>query len=355
MGSLLSLPGLCILDSKKFIDIRNSLHEVWSGGFEVYTDGFLKNIGFAGIMCKTAADFLALDIDIGIGVQGLLSSTIAELQVVALALECVPSFCDVDVYLNSQATIDACVFEMVLASSNFCNCCWIERRHIYNLVWVKDLTVYWIKVKSHSGVTGNIKANTLAGKAANFPVFLPVGVQEHFLMAEDLAVFGNTHHFVRDVFSKVKLLDYAFTCAQDVDIQKVVLSENSAFWASLVGAHYLSSSAVSWVLDLCHSDFGLYLVICKSFVLKEWCEEAIEVFNKKERAVNFVINLVELYCFKVWLLRSEFRACIEKTGLVGNGSVLSSLPCCVDSVLSDGMALFFFFGLDGSSCINIGV
>ncbi|KAG9307535.1 hypothetical protein G9A89_000014 [Geosiphon pyriformis] len=64
----LPLPSLCISNSKKFLDIWDSLHEVWSGNFEIYTDSSLKNAGSAGVMCKAAAYFLALDIGVDVGV-----------------------------------------------------------------------------------------------------------------------------------------------------------------------------------------------------------------------------------------------------------------------------------------------
>ncbi|KAG9305285.1 hypothetical protein G9A89_007780 [Geosiphon pyriformis] len=429
MSSLLPLPGSCISDSKEFIDIWDSLYEVWSGGFEIYTDGSLKNAGSAGVMCGATAYFLALDMGIGVKVRGLLFSIMAELQAIVLALECVLSSCSLNVYLDSQAAIDACVSEMF---------------------------------KSHSGVADNVKADTLAGKAVDSLVFLPVGVQKHFLMAEGLAVSGNTHHFVRNVFrsvcracweagpghsiisrvlvgdvnwvstsrvwhpnlhmltgftsrksaalhayimkavhhrlpiavhkrlydkkylgvlcllcSEVELPDYAFSCAQDVDIWKVVLFKTSAFWAFSVGTYCLPLSAVSQVLDLCHSDVGLYSMICKGLVLREWCKEAMEVFDEKKRAVNFVVNLVgrlvKSHHSKVWLLRSEFRVHMKKAGLVGDDGVLSGLLCCADFVLSDSMVRFlgvleffavsfgyhrsclFFSGLNSSPHVNIGV
>ncbi|KAG9290068.1 hypothetical protein G9A89_010374 [Geosiphon pyriformis] len=151
-------------DKSFFGSVLDGLHEIWSGNFEVYTDSSLKNTGSNEGMYGTAVYFLVLDMDIGIGIWDLLFSTMAELQMVALALECVPFSCGVDVYFNSQAAIDACVSEIVL-------------------------------VKGHSGVTSNMKANTLVSKAADSPVFLPMGVQEQFLMTKNLAISGNTCHF----------------------------------------------------------------------------------------------------------------------------------------------------------------
>ncbi|KAG9286209.1 hypothetical protein G9A89_014195 [Geosiphon pyriformis] len=59
------------LNDKSFIkSVLNGLHEIWSGNFEVYTNGLLKNAGSAGIMSGAAAYFLVLNMGVGIGVKG---------------------------------------------------------------------------------------------------------------------------------------------------------------------------------------------------------------------------------------------------------------------------------------------
>ncbi|KAG9302342.1 hypothetical protein G9A89_008834 [Geosiphon pyriformis] len=299
------LPSLCISNSKEFLDIWDNLHEVWSSNFEVYTDSSLKNAGSAGIMCGAAAYFLALDISVGIGVWDLLSSMMAELQTVVLALECVPSFCGVD----------------------------MERRHIYNLVWDKDLNVHWIKIKSHSGVASNIKADTLAGKAAGSLVFLPIRVQKYFLMTEGLAVSGNTCHFVQDVFRSVCRAHWEVSpgcnMISGVSVSNVDWVFTSKVWHP---NSYMLVGFTSWKLATLHmyiikavhhrlsvavhkklydkKYFGVLYLLCDKielldhdFVLKKWCEEAIGVFDGKDKAINFVVDLVgrlvKLHYFKV--------------------------------------------------------
>ncbi|KAG9292939.1 hypothetical protein G9A89_016301 [Geosiphon pyriformis] len=107
--------GLNILEFKKFSNIQDGLLEIWSGFFEVYTNSSLKNAGFASVTNETTTYFSALDISIGIGVYDLLFSTMAKLQTVGLFLECVLSFCKIVLHLNSQAAINACMFEMLFA------------------------------------------------------------------------------------------------------------------------------------------------------------------------------------------------------------------------------------------------
>ncbi|KAG9299530.1 hypothetical protein G9A89_020701 [Geosiphon pyriformis] len=158
------------------------------GFFEVFTNGSLKNFGSTEVVSGAAAYFPALDLSVDIAVQGLLLSTMAKLQAVALFLECVLSLCTVVLYLDSQAVIDACVSEMSLAVPNFCNQYWIERHHIFNLVRNKDFSVSWIKMKGHSGVPGNMEAD-LAAKAVFGSFFsLLAGMCKHFLVAESTPV-----------------------------------------------------------------------------------------------------------------------------------------------------------------------
>ncbi|KAG9284296.1 hypothetical protein G9A89_002106 [Geosiphon pyriformis] len=187
--------GLDILESGEFSAVKDELHDIWSGFFEVFTNGSLKNTGSTEVACSAAAYFLVLGKSIGIAVSGLLSSTIAELQAVALALECVLSSSTVVLCLNSQAAIDTCVSEMFLVTPDFHNQCWLERHHIFNLVRDKDL--------SHSVISGNVEADLAVGAASGSSFSLCANVHEHFLVAEGVAVSGNAHHFVRNIFWSV--------------------------------------------------------------------------------------------------------------------------------------------------------
>ncbi|KAG9303100.1 hypothetical protein G9A89_005058 [Geosiphon pyriformis] len=171
--------------------------------FEVYTNGSLKNAGSAGIVSDAATYFLMLDLCISIGVYGLAFSILAELQTVALSLECVLSSCFLVLHLNSQAAIDVCVLKVALAVPDFHNQCWIKRRHIVNLIRDKNLMVSWIKIKSYSGVYNNDKTDAAASVTAGSPFFLPVDVYEHFLVAKNTTISDNVCYFVRNIFRSV--------------------------------------------------------------------------------------------------------------------------------------------------------
>ncbi|KAG9304126.1 hypothetical protein G9A89_019688 [Geosiphon pyriformis] len=396
--------GLDILKSGEFSAVKDELHDIWSGFFEVFTDGSLRNADSAEVTCGAVAYFLVLDKSIGIAVSDLLLSTIAKLQAVALALECVSS-------LSTVAAIDTCVFEMSL-----------------------DLSVSWVKVKDHSGIYGNVEANLAAGAASGSPFFLCANVREHFLVAEDVAISGNTHHFVRNIFrfvccahwkagpgcnvvpdviigcidwvvtakmwhfdshmlteftsrvsstlhtyiikavhrrlsvvvrkrlynkhypsvlclfcDGVEFSDHAFTCVYESSICGEILAETSACWSALADGS--SASAMLWVLFQCSFDVELYTLVCKEFVLGEWYEEACSIFEDRKVAatqiVNYVRFIVELHCAKTWLARASHRVVIEKAGLICDSGVVSGLSRSVSSVLSDdvvrllGVANFF--------------
>ncbi|KAG9306333.1 hypothetical protein G9A89_018216 [Geosiphon pyriformis] len=195
--------GLDILGSGEFFAVKDGLHDIWSGFFEVFTDGSLRNAGSAEVACGAVAYFPVLDKSIGVAVRGLLSSTMAELQAVTLALECVPSSSTVVLCLDSQAAIDACVSEMSLVAPDFRNQCWLERHHIFNLVRDKDLSVSWVKVKGHSGIPGNVRADLAAGAVSGSSFSLCADVRKHFLVAEGVAVSDNARHFVRNIFQSI--------------------------------------------------------------------------------------------------------------------------------------------------------
>ncbi|KAG9306710.1 hypothetical protein G9A89_004257 [Geosiphon pyriformis] len=161
-------------------------------------DGSLSGLDTVGMKAGAVVFFEDIDSGLDVKMSGLVSSMLMELQAIALALECVPAFHSVDLFSDSQAALDACKSESLLARPDFRNCCWIEHCHIANVIRDKNLDVNWVKVKDHSGVPSNEHADSLAGVTASSS-----WVDEWFLRAGDSAIFGNSRHFVYDIFWSV--------------------------------------------------------------------------------------------------------------------------------------------------------
>ncbi|KAG9286858.1 hypothetical protein G9A89_012408 [Geosiphon pyriformis] len=238
------LLGLDILGFGEFSAVRDGLHNMWSSFFKVFMDRSLKNFGSTEVASGTAAYFLALDL------SSLLLSTMAELQTVALSLECVSSLCIVVLHLDSQAAINACVSEMSLAAPNFHNQCWIERHYIFNLV----------KMKGHSGVLGNVETDLATGAAFGSPFFLSARVCEHFLVVKGTPVSGNIRYFVRNIFYSVYHAHWEAGLGFNVVLEVMIVHIN---WVV---------TAIMW-----HPDSHMFtgFTSCKFLVLRTYLMKAV--------------------------------------------------------------------------------
>ncbi|KAG9302165.1 hypothetical protein G9A89_020599 [Geosiphon pyriformis] len=358
--------GLDILASEEFSDLHN---------------GLLKDFGSSNVAGSAAAYFSAINYSISVKIHGLISSILAKLQAVALVLECVPSSSAMTVHLDSQAAIDTYVSELSYLVPDFQVLCWVERHYIFNLIREKNLSISWVKVKDYSGVYGNIKADTTAGIAICSQFSLPIRIQKWLLITESMVVSGNACYFVRNLFrsvcqacweagpgcdviqsslfeclylmkavhhqlfmAKVELPDHVFSCAIDAGVQEEILAKATTSWVFLVSSCVSFSSAVLQFLGHCSLDVGLYLVLCKGFVMSNWCSEAVGVFEVKKVAVGVVVNFV----------RSIVKLYHKKAGSVGDDGVISGLSHCKISVLSNGviqmLGVLGFFSVSFGYC-----
>ncbi|KAG9299783.1 hypothetical protein G9A89_013143 [Geosiphon pyriformis] len=155
----------------------------------------------------------------------------------------------VEFKIGDKAALDVCRSESSLVCLDFRNCCWIEHCHIATII---------LKVKGHSGVSGNEHANTLAKGAALSAWHLPHLVSEHFLCTGGIAVSGNSRHFVHDVFWSV----------------------HQARWEIGVGSHVVddslhadinwSKSSMVWHPDshLASGFTSMYMAGCRTYFMK---------------------------------------------------------------------------------------
>ncbi|KAG9305150.1 hypothetical protein G9A89_010658 [Geosiphon pyriformis] len=292
-----------ILGSGEFFAIKDRLHDIWSGFFEVFTDGFLRNAGSVEVASGAAVYFPALNLSVGVAVHGFLSFTINELQAVALSLECVSFSSTVVLYLDSQVAIDACVFELSLTCPDFCNQCWLERYHIFNLIREKDLVVSWVKVKDHSGVSGNEKADLAAQAASESSFSLLTGVHKHFLVAESTAVSSNVCYFVRDIFQSICCAHWEAGSSYDV------ISD------ALIGC-------IDWVVmaKVCHPDSHMVAGFTsrKSLMLHTYFMKAVHrrllVVVRKRLYNKCYLGVLCLLCGSVEFPNHAFT-CVRKSSI----------------------------------------
>ncbi|KAG9288613.1 hypothetical protein G9A89_006714 [Geosiphon pyriformis] len=381
--SLLALGGVGPVDihgSDDFVSVCDHLSRVSADSLSVYTDGLVKNLGMAGCRTGAAAFFEDINLGLGVCVQDLMLSTLAELQAVALALKCVPVDCSVCLFSDSQAALDACKLEVNLMYSDFRNRCWVECQHIRNIIHKKNLRVNWHKVKGHSGVLENDCADSIADAAALSVWLLSSHVDEHFLLADGGIVSGNSRHFVQDVFravcwacweigsgsgflasnlhldvdwlisSRVWHLDLhmatGFTSKHTADICTYLIKTlhhrlpvavrkriyDKCYPSVLclycgeveVSDHMFSciidDAAHRQLLSTCASDFLVFSALCKGFVFKEWLQKAVSIFRNPKIAGIKIADFVHFICITfrddIWLVCAKHRAYMEKNGLI---------------------------------------
>ncbi|KAG9295191.1 hypothetical protein G9A89_006172 [Geosiphon pyriformis] len=310
------LPTLSNNNSLFFV-VKNGLLKIWSSFISVFTDGSLKRFGSVDVTGGAVAFFPEIGLGIRVGVVSLLSSIMAELQTVVLVLKCISFSCSVKMCLDSQAALDACVSELRLGGPDFCNYCWIERRHIVNLIIQKDISVSWLKVKEHFSVPDNVCMDALVCTSAYFSLLLPTNMHEHFFMTNSMQISGNIHYFILNGF---------LVCDIDWIKTMTVWHPDSGMLSSftdrnLAGLHFyfmktmydrlsvavrkrLYDKNYPGVLCLhcgevefsdhvfifvesflsCVSNVSLYALLCKDFVLVGWFEEAMWIFENRKVA-----------------------------------------------------------------------
>ncbi|KAG9295055.1 hypothetical protein G9A89_017849 [Geosiphon pyriformis] len=263
----------------------------------IFTDGSLKNFGHADVASGVAAYFSAIDLSIGVRVHGLLSSTMAKLQAIALFLKCVLSSCTVVVHTNSQMAINTCISEMSLSAPNFCSSCWLEKRQIFNLIHKKNFFVWWVKVKEHSGIFGNVKADAAVDDAAFFYLSLPVNLYRSVCCAQWEAGLGC------NVISEmlIKTVDWGATAKKSSCLCTYLMKAVHRQLSVAVRKRLYDRFYSGVLCLLCHEICGEVLAVASvdwlSMVgscgsLPSACAEAVGIFDDRKEAIGAVVGFV---------------------------------------------------------------
>ncbi|KAG9291929.1 hypothetical protein G9A89_004867 [Geosiphon pyriformis] len=377
--ALSSVGPVDICGSDNFVSVCDCLSWVDTDSLSVYMDGSVKNLGIISCRAGTAAFFENVNLGLGVCVQGLISSTLVELQAIVLALECISVDCSVCLFSDSQAALNACKSEVNLVYPDFCNRCW---------------------VKGHSSVLENDCTDSIADTAALSDWFLPPRIAKWFLLVDGSIVSDNSRHFVQDVFcavssdlhSDVDWLIFFRVWHPDLHMATGFTSRCTAniytylmkalhYWLLIaveVSDHvfscmiddkvlsglFLPFSSILQMLLTCALDFLVFLALCKSFVFKGWLQETVSIFHNPRVAgikiADFVCSICIAFRNDIWLnslIPVDGSVLVSVSGLASrfsNGVVkLLSITEAFGIRFGFHKSCSFFSGIGDSVTINI--
>ncbi|KAG9304035.1 hypothetical protein G9A89_005945 [Geosiphon pyriformis] len=325
--------------SDEFGIVSNSLLSVDASYLSVYIDESLSGLETLGMKAGAAVFFEDVDLGLSVEVFGLVFSTMTELQAIALALECVLLFCHVDLFLDSQAALDACKMESLLICPDFRNQCWIKHCHILNVIHHKNLVVNWVKVKDHSGVLSNEHADKLAKNAVFSDWFLPHLVGKCFLKAGGTAISGNSRHFVHNVFKSIMV----GSLRADIDWYR-----SSLVWHpnSHLAAGFTSMWTVGfqmYFMKVLH--YQLSVAICKQ--LYDKCYPSVVcLFCGDVEVSDHIFSCFFNAAIRAWLLDAYASAWLVHSGLSRSFLCIVQLLAICAADMKVGSALYKGFVLN---------
>ncbi|KAG9306535.1 hypothetical protein G9A89_004732 [Geosiphon pyriformis] len=281
------------------IALIETAHKVGTGSLSVYTDESLRSLGTVGCRASAAVFFKDIDSGLGIGVSGLMLSTLAEIQAIVLALECVSLSSSVCLFLDSQSALDA--------------------------------------YKDHSDIPENEYADSLADTFIS-DWFFSSHLSKHFLVADGGIISGNSRHFVHDVYHFVCHVHWKVGFGSKF-LSHGLLYEIDWHYSSLVWHPdlHMATSYTSKALANVHTYFmkalhcWLPVTVHKCLYDKHYSSILCLYCGKiaSYKVVEFVCSLSLAFRDEIWLVHAKHQAYIEKN----------------DLILFDGSALILVFGL----------
>ncbi|KAG9286000.1 hypothetical protein G9A89_022676 [Geosiphon pyriformis] len=374
-----------IVSSQSFNFICSQLSLIVANTISVYTDGSLKSLDTFSCRADAGVFFEDIGLELGVSVLGSMSSTLAEMQAIALALECVPSSGSIHLFSDSQPALDACKSELGLICPDFCNRCWVECRHICLPLClnkrflladggvvsansrhvVRDIFYFINCAYWEIGLDSKFLPDSLLSDvdwycfsfiwhpdshmASGFTSKSSIDLCTYFMKA--------LHHWlpvtVRKCLydrryssmlylhcSEMEVSDHVFVCEFDHDACCQILDSHVGSWSALSGLS-VSSSGVLQLLSTCVSDVSVSMVLFKNFVFNGWYHEAIFFCSDPKIAclkiVKFVQSLGAAFRTEVWLVCVKYRAFMKKNGHIFLDGLVSVPIFVLSSMFSIGV------------------
>ncbi|KAG9304928.1 hypothetical protein G9A89_003096 [Geosiphon pyriformis] len=331
-SELLSLHSAPAGFSCDFSYVSKHLLNSGLGSIPVYTNGSVKNLGLLCACDGAATYFLNVDTGVRVKMDGLLSSTLAEMQAIALALECMPISHSVDLYTDSQASLDILPYQFLIVEgkSVFENAHHIAKK-LFNAVY----TVGW-EARCVDSVV-NMGLDNYFDKARIFCVWHPDDRIKSGHTSTALATLWSylmkTLHYCLPVAKRKKMYnlsyssiaciwcglvedsDHVFSCDHDVDVRNTLLSDANLEWDVLLGAS-ANGNAIAGSLNETASSMDLYIVLAKGFVLKSWVVNMVGWLgadsDEGTLVVNFICCFTKNYRSAIWLPVAKLRVYYKK-------------------------------------------
>ncbi|KAG9286884.1 hypothetical protein G9A89_012434 [Geosiphon pyriformis] len=339
LGSVVSSSSVCLLsmDGHALSDVLQShnfgvvcdalLNTNADVSLSVYMNRSLSGLGTVSMKAGAAAFFKDIHLVLDVRVSDMVSLMLVKLQAIALALECIPLFCSIDLFLDSQVALNAYESESLLICPDFRNQCWIKHCHITDVIWNKNLNINWVKIKSHSGVSSNEQADALAKVAASSSWWLPYRIGEHFLRDGGSVVSGNLRHFVGSG-SQVVIgglrgnIDWSKSSlvAQMVGLRTYFMKALHHQLPVVMYKHLYDRHYPSMLLSTCAFDIATGAALYKGFVFRDWYQESVSTFKNPKVVATNIVNFVCDFCIAfwddIWLVYVKHHAVMERNGLI---------------------------------------
>ncbi|KAG9295050.1 hypothetical protein G9A89_017844 [Geosiphon pyriformis] len=328
-----------VLEFTNFDLVCNCLLGLGADSLLVYTNRSLAGLSTLNVKSGVAVFFDDINMGLSIKVSGLLSSTLVELQAIALALECVPAVSKVSLFSDSQTTLNACssgnrvVTGELLTDIDWrrSSSIWHPDSHMaagFTSIWTAGLCTYFMKALHHR---------------------LPVAVCKR--------LYDRSYPSVVCLFcGSVEVSDHVFSCDSDFANHDRLLGEFVVKWKNISGLRG-PSFCVLQTLSSCILDTSVCGALCKSFVFNDWFFEAVSVFGDLKLAgakiVDFVRDFYLAFRDEVWLVRVKHCAFMKKHGLIPrDGSVPVSISGLSSLYLAGVVRLL---GIDDALGIKFGL